>query len=208
MATSETSPQRPRPTRVDARRNYERLVTAAWDAFAQHGVDASLNDIARRAGVGPATLYRHFPTREALLEALLAERYTDLADQADKLLACPDPSDALRTWLTAFISQVTTFRGLALSVKTALQDQESALFASCHAMQDAWRELVTHAQRRNIIRADVDASDLLRLANAIAWTSEGLPNSADQADRLLRLVFEGIQHQQPSTKTGDGESGF
>lgn len=182
----------PRPARADARRNHERVLAAARDVFTQHGAGASLNDIARRAEVGPATLYRHFPTREALLEALLADRYDDLAAQAHELPGHLSPYDAVTAWLRAFMAHVTTFRGLAAPVKTALDDETSALSAACHAMQAAWQELLARAQRAGALRADVHATDLLRLANAIAWATEELPGSTIQADRLLRLALEGF----------------
>jgi AcrR family transcriptional regulator len=191
MTPPGTSAESPRPARADARRNYERVLAAARDVFTRHGVDASLNDIARRAEVGPATLYRHFPTREALLEALLADRYDDLATHAHNLLTHPSPYDAVAAWLRAFIAHITTFRGLAAPVKTALEDETSALFSACHAMRAAWQELVTHAQRAGTLRADTRASDLLRLANAIAWATEELPDNTNQADRLLGLTLKG-----------------
>ena len=178
-------------TRADARRNYERLLAAAGDAFVQHGVDASLNDIARRAGVGPATLYRHFPTREALLEALLVGRYNNLAAQARILLDTPSPRDALVAWLRCFTAHVTTYRGLSTPVKAALQDETSALFSSCQSMKAAWHELLAHAQKAGAVRADVDGMDVLRLANAIAWATDGRPD--DEADRLLSLALDGIR---------------
>jgi len=175
--------------RADARRNYERLLAAAGDAFVRYGVDASLNDVARRAGVGPATLYRHFPTREALLEALLTDRYDTLAERARTLLDSSSPREALVAWLHVFMAHVTTYRGLATPVKAALQDETSELFSSCHGMQAAWHELLVHAQKAGAVRADVDGSDVLRLVNAVAWATDGRP---DEADRLLSLVLEGI----------------
>jgi AcrR family transcriptional regulator len=177
-------------TRADARRNYERLLAAAEEAFVGHGVDASLNDIARRAGVGPATLYRHFPTRDALLEALLMDRYNDLAEQARTLLGSLPPRDALVAWLRVFMAHVTTYRGLATPVKAALHDESSALFSSCHAMKTAWHELLVRAKEAGVVRTDVNGSDVLRLANAVAWATDGRP---DEADRLLSLVLEGIR---------------
>jgi AcrR family transcriptional regulator len=177
-------------TRADVRRNHERLLAAAGEAFLRHGVDASLNDIARRAGVGPATLYRHFPSREALLEALLVGRYNDLASQARDLLAEPSPRDALVAWLRVFTAHVTTYRGLATPVKAALLDETSALFSSCRGMKAAWQELLAHAQRAGAARADVDSMDVLRLANAVAWATDGRP---DETDRLLSLVLDGIR---------------
>src|SRR5881227_1228774 len=99
--------------RADARRNYERLLAAARAAFAEHGVDASLDDIARSAGVGPGTLYRHFPTRHALLEAVLGDAQATLLAEAEKLATEPDPDAALLTWMRGLATHSRTFRGLA-----------------------------------------------------------------------------------------------
>jgi AcrR family transcriptional regulator len=184
--------------RADVRRNHERLLAAARDVFVRHGVDASLNEVARRAGVGPATLYRHFPTREALLEALLAGRYDELAATAHELRRESTPLDAITAWLRAFMAHVTTFRGLAAPVKTALHDERSALYSACHAMQAAWHELVAHAKESGAIRTDTDPADLLRLANAIAWSTEGVPGGPETPDRLLALALHGIVRQPGS----------
>ncbi len=102
-----------RPMRADARRNYERLVATATAAFAERGAEASLDDIARRAGVGSGTLYRHFPTRQALLEAVYRDQVEELCSQARELLASPSPGDAFATWLRAMASYMTTKRGLS-----------------------------------------------------------------------------------------------
>jgi AcrR family transcriptional regulator len=181
-----------RPARRDARRNRARVLEAAREVFARDGVDASLNDVARRAEVGPATLYRHFPTREALLEALLADRYDALAALARDLSSDPSPRDAVAAWLRAFIAHLTTFRGLATPVRTALDDERSALFSACKGMRTAFESLLAHARRAGAVRADAQATDLLRLSNAIGWATEGLPGGAAEADRLLGLALRGF----------------
>ncbi|OLF12018.1 hypothetical protein BLA60_08285 [Actinophytocola xinjiangensis] len=183
----------PASPRADARRNRERVLASAGEVFARHGVDASLNDIARRAGVGPATLYRHFPTREALLVALLADCYDALAAQARDLLDDPAPDAALVTWLRAFAAHVTVFRGLAEPVRAVLTDETSALSAACHGMRAAWADLLDGARRRGAVRADARPEDLLRLVNAIAWATEDLPGRADETDRLLTLALDGFR---------------
>ncbi|MEJ3658494.1 helix-turn-helix domain-containing protein [Actinomycetes bacterium KLBMP 9759] len=181
-----------RSVRADVRRNRERLLAAARVVFARDGVGASLNDVARRAGVGPATLYRHFPTREALLEALLTGQYQALADRASVLSTSSTPLEALIEWLHAFIDHLATFRGLAVPVKAALQDERSAMHVSCVAMHACWQALVDRAKEASVVDPDVDALDLLRLGNAIAWAAEDQPD-AGQVDRLLRMTTEGLR---------------
>jgi AcrR family transcriptional regulator len=182
-----------RPMRADARRNYARLLDEARRAFADRGTDASLDEIARRAGVGIGTLYRHFPTREALLEALLRERFDGLTTLARNLLDATRPRAALLEWMRAFVDGISTFRGLTAALITPLRDETSDLFAACHAMRDAGAGLLARAQRAGQVRADVDAPELFTLLSGIAWANERSPDADPQrVDRLLDLVLHGL----------------
>jgi AcrR family transcriptional regulator len=188
-----TKSTRPRSPRADARRNYERLLSTARAAFAEHGADASLNDIAQRAGVGPGTLYRHFPTREALLAALLQEGFEALNTTARELLGSTSPDEALLTWLHAFIAHVTTYRGLSASVIGVLRDETSDLYNACHEMRTSGAELLDRAKRAGKVRATVNDDDMLALANAIAWVSERLPDDDQRINRMLAMLHEGLR---------------
>ncbi|WP_326946887.1 MULTISPECIES: TetR/AcrR family transcriptional regulator [unclassified Amycolatopsis] len=181
-----------KPMRADARRNYERLLEEAQRAFAEHGVEASLEDIARRAGVGIGTLYRHFPTRDALLETLLRARFDGQAERARELLTDPAPLDALQAWLLGLGDTTGTFRGLAELTADALNDETSRLYASCHAMRDAASQLVERAKAAGELRADVTTHELLLLLHAASWAGPHLPGEAGM-QRLLALVFEGLR---------------
>jgi AcrR family transcriptional regulator len=178
--------------RVDARRNYERLLASAGEAFAEHGIDTSLRDVARRAGVGIGTLYRHFPTREALLEALLRHRFDALQERADGLLASPSALDALLVWLGELAVGSTTYRGLPESVMGALRDETSQLHASCAAMRAAGGRLLRRAQDAGEARADVTADELLVLAAGLAWAAEQAPKPTGMVDRLLSIAMSGL----------------
>ncbi|MEU5884285.1 helix-turn-helix domain-containing protein [Spirillospora sp. NPDC047279] len=182
-----------RPMRADARRNYERLLAEAEALIAERGTGASLEEIAKRADVGIGTLYRHFPTREALLETLLRERFDALGARATGLLDAPDPLDALLEWLRAFTRGTRVYQGLAESMLAALRDEESELYASCHGMRDAGRALLVRAQRAGTVRADLTALDMFVLANAIAWAAEALPEDAGIGERFLTFLVEGIR---------------
>ncbi len=179
-----------RPVRADARRNYERLLAAAAELFDEEGTNAALDDVARRAGIGNATLYRHFPTRQNLVEALLTERYDDLRTTAERLLDDPDPQDALIAWLHSFIAHVTAYRGLAASVMDILNRPASKLTVSCQGMRTGAATLLARAQDAAAIRPDLTISELLRLTNGVAMAAQSHP---DEADRLLRLLTEGLQ---------------
>src|SRR5579871_2037913 len=119
MSTTDTSTTTQRAMRADARQNYEKLVKAATDAFAEHGSDAALDDIARRAGVGIGTLYRHFPTRQELIEATFCDQMDTLVAQAEELLKHPNPAEAFDIWLHALLTQSRVCRCLAASVTIA-----------------------------------------------------------------------------------------
>jgi AcrR family transcriptional regulator len=171
--------------RADARRNQERIVTVAGETIAEQGADASLEEIARRAGVGSATLHRHFQTRQALLEAVFRGRVEALCDRARS--ADPEPGPALVAWLRAVSRHAAANRGLAASL---MRGADPSLGATCHRMIiTAADHLVSAAQRAGDVRADVTAVDLLKLANAVSLSTEGDPT---EADRLLTLALTGI----------------
>ncbi|MEU5697146.1 helix-turn-helix domain-containing protein [Actinosynnema sp. NPDC020468] len=173
--------------RADARRNHDLIVSVAAEAFAEHGTDASLREIARRAGLGIGTLYRHFPTRDALLEALLRQNFDRLRGLAETSTGAP--REALVRWLGEVARGSTTYRGLSEQVMAALVDESSELHASCVAMRAAGAVLLDRAQRDGSVAADVTAVEVLSLAAGVAWVSERSPI---EVDRLLSLALRGI----------------
>lgn len=179
--------------RADARRNYERILDVAGTVVAEQGTQASLREIARRAGVGLGTLYRHFPTREALLEVLLRQRFDELAEAAQSLEDSREPGVALETWLRRFLAGSTTYRGLAASMMAMLEDEDSPLYASCHAMRAAAGRLLARAQDAGHIRSDVDRTDLFSLVSAIGWLADQTPALADRADHLFGLIMDALR---------------
>jgi AcrR family transcriptional regulator len=182
--------------RADARRNYDRLVAVAGAVVAEQGAEASLEEIARRAGVGSATLHRHFPGRYALLEAVFRERVETLCARADGLLDDPAPGDALVTWLRAVVAHAAANRGLGASLLMGARSTE--LGSSCHArILDAGARLLARAQLEHEVRPEVAITDLLRLVNAISLATEQEPGGADHADRLLSLVVRGVRVPDP-----------
>ncbi|MFI9596415.1 TetR/AcrR family transcriptional regulator [Nonomuraea sp. NPDC052265] len=184
-----------RPRRADARRNYERLVQQAKIAFAEFGVDASLDEIARRAGVASGTLYRHFPTRLDLIEAVLSERIAELVDLGDRLLTAEDAFDALSTWLRAALGHGLTYRGLSAAVMDSALDHDDGPVSTWHArMFEAGAALLARARQTGVIVSDADDADVLKMIGAIAWAAQGTPDSSAQADRLLALLLNGLRH--------------
>ncbi|MEV8637755.1 helix-turn-helix domain-containing protein [Streptosporangium sp. NPDC051023] len=187
--------------RADARRNHDRVLTAARTVFSEQGTEASLRDVARRAGVGIGTLYRHFPTREALLEALIGHGFDKLGASARELLTADSPADALITWLHDFAVGSAIYRGLPASVMTGIRDEESELHRSCVAMRAAAGRLLARAQEAGAVRPDLAIEELLTLGTAIAWANEQVPGRAGLTDRLLSLTTQGILHR-PLTADG------
>jgi AcrR family transcriptional regulator len=180
--------------RADARRNREQLLEVASDAFRECGVDASLEEIARRAGVGIGTLYRHFPSRDALLEAVFRRDVEQVADSADELLRQLPPDRALDEWMRSFVNYVAGKRGLATHLKSVLS-ADSPLFVYAHERMNAsMRGLVLAAAAAGAIREDVDPTDLLRALSGVCLAADE-PGWEDQACRICSLLMDGLRYQ-------------
>lgn len=183
-----------RPLRADARRNYERIVAAAQEAFAAHGVNASLEEIARQAGVGSATLHRHFPSRRSLLEVVFHDRVEALCARAQEHAHASEPGVALFSWLRDLNAYAAAGRGLAASLlhdgrDTDLLKQNDA----CVTMiTTAAGELLHRAQQVNVVRPGVRTEDLLALVNAISLATEDHDDDT-QAGRLLDIAIDGMR---------------
>ncbi len=180
------------PVRADGRRSHGDLLAAARETFAEQGTDASLREVARRAGVSIATLYRHFPTREALLEALLRHAFDTLRARAADLLTAPDPDQALMTWIGELTTASARYDGLPASVMGALHDPGSTLHASCAGLRTAASDLLARAQRSGHMRADLEADELLATVYAMAWAARQAARAATARDRFLQLLVDGL----------------
>src|SRR3954451_4104426 len=178
-----------RPKRADARRNYEQLVAAARAAFTEADRSASLEDIARRAGVGIGTLYRHFPTRSDLIEAVYVEEVEGLARSADDV-ADEAPWDALIHWLHGFVGYIATKQALADEL-FAIADHNAEVFSSCRAtLHAAGEPLMRRAQDAGEVRPDADIADVIRMVGAIAKMPAAEPG---QVERVLDMALDGLR---------------
>ncbi|GAA4338113.1 TetR/AcrR family transcriptional regulator [Streptomyces venetus] len=183
-----------RPMRADARRNYERLLKVAVEAFAEHGEGASLDDIAKRAGVGSGTLYRHFPTRHALLEAAYLDRIEAIAARADELAAELPPGEALVEWLYALGAGLIRMRGLRALLGPAVADTGSPVGTACgDSVKGAAGRLVRAAQEEGALRCDIEPIDVLRLAHGVAAAAELADAECGHIRRYLTLLTEGLR---------------
>jgi AcrR family transcriptional regulator len=177
--------------RADAKRNYSHLLAAARDVITEHGANASMRDIARRAEVGLATLLRHFPTREALFDALLRTNADALTQQAAELETSSPPDEALVSWFRDAVAFTHTYGGVCDLMASAHADPDSALHASSAALHSAGARLLLRAQAEGTARADMDGEDLFALMSALGWLA-GQPSFAPRADHLLHLIASAI----------------
>jgi AcrR family transcriptional regulator len=179
--------------RADARRNYDRLVEVANAAFDEFGADASLDEIARQADVSIATLYRHFPTRQDLIDTVFLHFADTLRDQARELLEADDPVDAFVRWLRLHLEIGAYGRGLAASVMSAKLQEGTPVNPSCREMKQAGQDLLERAQATGRIRGSVDLRDLVLVVHGIVLVNQQVPNAADRPERLLKVVTDGLR---------------
>ncbi|MET8875337.1 TetR/AcrR family transcriptional regulator [Nocardia sp. NPDC004278] len=184
------APSTGRPMRADARRNYERIVTTAQEAFAEQGPEAPLEEIARRAGVGIGTLYRHFPSREVLVEAVYRSSIEQLSARAHDLLETRPAAEAFEQWLREQVQWVMDNRSLATTLKAGM-DKGSPTFQLCRTLiTDAAGALLQAAQDAGEIRRDIEPRDLLRFGHGIGVACETVPEAAD---RMLTVTLDGMR---------------
>ena len=175
--------------RSDARQNRARLITAATQAFAEKGADAPLEDIARRAGVGIGTLYRHFPSRLDLQAAVFRTGVRDICDKGEALSHGDSPERAFADWTRALAAYLVTKRGLSRTLIDSV-GIESELITSCWTiMRETTDRLLADAQRAGVIRPDVTAVDVMRLVHGVVVSSEKDP---ERTNHLLSITLDGL----------------
>jgi AcrR family transcriptional regulator len=179
-----------RKPRADAQRNRERILEVAKQAFTRSGADTSLDDIAKQAGVGPGTLYRHFPTREELLKAVYRNELENLATAEEKFAETMPPVEALRAWLLLFVDAVAAKQIIAPALNTLVGDHKKVFEASYAQMHEAIRRLVKRAVKSGDIRKDLDPMDLLRALVGVANVASS-PDWQQSARRLVDILIAG-----------------
>jgi AcrR family transcriptional regulator len=183
---------RERPLRADARRNRERLLEEAVRAFSQDGPEVTLDSIARAAAVGIGTLYRHFPTREALVEAAYRNELARLCDAVPDLLAALPPDRAMRAWMDRFVDYMTTKRGMADALRAVVASGGNPFAQSRERLITAVGTLLTAGGTAGSVRTDVDPSDVLAGLSGVSLAA-GAPEQRAQASRLLDLLMDGLR---------------
>lgn len=184
--------QASRPMRVDAQRNYASLLSAARVAVAERGADIVLEDVARAAGVAIGTLYRHFPTRQDLLEAVFLDETNELKMQGEELASAPVPFDALINWLRLQMDFAARGRSMGAAIMAAKHVPGTRIYAANKAMHEAGQALLLRAQAAKQIRANVRLVDVVRLVYGIVMINEHA-SDPDGVNRMLDLVIAGIR---------------
>jgi AcrR family transcriptional regulator len=193
MSTTEVSPENliARPKRADARRNYEKVLAAAREAFAEGGESTALEEIARRAGVGIGTLYRHFPNRQALLEALYVNEVEEVCRSAAELEGS-DPWDALNSWFERVLAYLATKQALANELLNYF-DRDAPLFQVCRtSLYGAGGPLLERAQAAGVVRQDVEFPEVMQMVMGIAKIPASDPS---QVAHIFRIALDGLRYR-------------
>ncbi len=191
--TETSGPGRPRQPRSDSERNRRRVLEAAEVVFASQGVGAPVDEIARQAGVGVGTVYRHFPTKEALYQAIVVDRMTQLVQEADGLATAEDPGAALFAVLSRIVEVATQKRDLADALSRAGVDVKTASSDAFGEMRRAVDVLLRRAQAAGVVRADVNLPDLVGLVAGTCLAADQPGSDAGMTSRMLGIVWDGLR---------------
>ena len=186
-----------KPLRADAQQNRDRLLAVAVRAFPRDGPDVTLESIARDAGVGIGTLYRHFPTREALVEAVYRHELARLCDAAADLLRAGPPDQATRAWMDRFIDYMITKRGMADALRALIASGGDPFAQSRVRLLGAITMLLAAGAAAGTIRSDVEPGDVLASLSGVSLAA-GEPAQRDQARRMLDLLMDGLRYRPPA----------
>lgn len=192
-----TSSVAARPLRADAQRNRDKLIEVATAAFTDSGVDVALEEIARRADVGIGTLYRHFPTREALVLAVYRKQIEGLETAARELPLSHGPSDALRLWMRGFVEYGAVKRGLMVLLKCMMESETNLLDTARAILLESAGSLMTRAAEAGEIRPDFQPGDVIRALGGICMATDR-PDAGASAIALVDLVFDGLRYGAPA----------
>ena len=179
--------------RADARRNREALIEAAREVFREQGYDASLDLVAKRAGVGPGTLYRHFPTREALMDAMLQSWVDRVRDTTDKVLLHEGPPrELLLSWLQEYVGLISVHKGGPAKITGSFGHEGSAISTKCQALVDATDRVIDRLEDQGALRGDVEAVQMCRLVGGVAVVADNGGLEPDDVRPMLEVVADGL----------------
>jgi AcrR family transcriptional regulator len=182
--------------RADAQRNRERIIEAAREVFREHGYDASLDEVAKTAGVGAGTLYRHFPTRENLLDAIM-QSWVDRVDEAAAKAAAHEgpPREKLLAWFTTYVALISLHKGGPAKITSAMGDPASPIATKCQVLAAANEHVIAPLRDEGALRRDVDAVHICRLVGGVAAVADQGGLDASAVEPLLEVVVDGLLAQ-------------
>jgi AcrR family transcriptional regulator len=179
--------------RADAMRNRERLIEVARLVFREQGYDASLDEVAKRAGVGPGTLYRHFPTRENLIDAIMQSWVDSVEQAADKALAAEgSPRDLLMAWFEEYVRLISLHKGGPAKITSAMDDPASPIQHKCQVLRSAGARVVDQLRAEDAIRDDVDSLQIARLVGGVATVADQADLDAAAVRPMLEVLADGL----------------
>lgn len=188
------APQGGRALRADARRNRDSILAVARQVFAERGADASLDEIARRAGVGPGTLYRHFPSRADLHLAVLQDWLAGVEAEGERLAAVEDPAAVLDTWLHRYVEYKNVWRGLNVALLEVPDDPDRPTLSSCKGvLSRVSGEVIDRAKRAGLVRADLEPATIMQMVSGIAFVVDQAPAGSVDVDAQLEVIKAGIR---------------
>ena len=193
-APEESGPEEAgRALRADAQRNYDKLVAAARQVFAERGTSGSLDEIAKRAGVGPGTLYRHFPTRDDLIDALMRDWTARVVADSEAAVEADLPArETLEHWFVDLIKHLTLHRGAAAKLSAAMDDPSSPMYRKCQMLAEANDRVVSHLTAEHELREGVESRQVMRLVSGVATVADAAGISDDEIKSMLEIVIDGI----------------
>ena len=179
--------------RADAQRNRERLVEAARQVFGEQGYDASLDEVAKRAGVGAGTLYRHFPSRDALMDAIMQSWVDRVNDSTDKVLLHEgSPRDLLLTWFETYVGLISLHKGGPAKITSAMGDDTSPIVTKCQTLAAATQRVVDRLEEERALRQHVGAVQMCRLVGGVATVADNANLDRDAVRPLLEVIADGM----------------
>ena len=179
--------------RADAKRNYDRIVEVAREVFREQGYDASLDEVAKRAGVGPGTLYRHFPQRENLLDAVMQSWVARVDEAAEKSLADErGPREMLLSWFDEYVALISVHKGGPAKITSAMGDPSSPISTKCQVLRDAGGRVLDRLRDEDALRDGVDATQVARLVGGVATVADQGDLAPADVRPLLEVVADGL----------------